>query len=316
MTRYLLGRLAQAALVLWGAYTVTYLILYSLPSDPLSLMLNAAGIDPQSLSAADLARAKARYGLDRSFFAEYGIRLWAALHGDFGESLTAGVRVWPLIASRLTETAKLGVTAVFFSISMGVGFATLVSRVSVPWLRSPLEQLPSLGFSIPMFWLGLLLIQLFAFRLGWLPSSGAAGFSSLILPAITLGLPGAAVYAQVLLRGFRTIWSQPFVTTALAKGLSQGEVLSRHVFRNAMLPVLTLFGLQVGHIVSGAVIVEVVFARPGLGHLAQEAVLRQDVPIVLAAVSVSAAAFVTVNLITDLLYPLFDPRIALAPRVS
>ncbi|RJX53264.1 ABC transporter permease, partial [Pseudomonas syringae pv. actinidiae] len=134
--------------------------------------------------------------------------------------------------------------------------------------------------------------------------------------AVTLAIPSAAVYAQVLQRGFQGVWKEPYIITAYAKGLSRAQVQARHAFKNAALPLLTLIGLQVGNTVSGAVLVETIFARAGVGRLAQEAVLRQDIPVVLAIVAVSAAAFVVVNLIVDLLYPALDPRIAHTPKVS
>lgn len=164
--------------------------------------------------------------------------------------------------------------------------------------------------------MGLLLIQVFAFGLGWFPATGSRGVESLVLPAITLAIPSAAVYAQVLQRSFQGVWKESYITTAYAKGLSRGQVQARHGFKNAALPILTLIGLQVGNTVSGAVLVETIFARSGIGRLAQEAVLRQDIPVVLAIVAVSAAAFVLVNLLVDLLYPWLDPRISHTPKVS
>jgi peptide/nickel transport system permease protein len=164
--------------------------------------------------------------------------------------------------------------------------------------------------------MGLLLIQVFAFTLGWLPSTGSDGVESLVLPAVTLAIPSAAVYAQVLQRGFLDVWREPYIVTAYAKGLSRAQVQARHGFRNAALPLLTLIGLQVGNTVSGAVLVETIFARNGVGRLVQDAVLRQDIPVVLAVVTVSAAAFVVINLLVDLLYPVLDPRITHTPKVT
>ncbi len=164
--------------------------------------------------------------------------------------------------------------------------------------------------------MGLLLIQIFAFGLGWFPATGNEGIASLILPTITLAIPSAAVYAQVLQRGFQQVWREPWIATAYAKGLSRNQVQARHAFKNAALPVLTLVGLQAGNTVSGAVLVETIFARTGVGRLTHEAVLRQDIPVVLAIVTISAAAFVVINLIVDLLYPILDPRITHTPKVS
>ncbi|TBU71302.1 ABC transporter permease [Pseudomonas daroniae] len=316
MSRYLIGRVGQALLVLWGAYSITYFILYLLPGDTLSIMLSASGLEVDALSAQDLAKAKAYYGLDKGIFEQYFSLLWGAIQGDFGQSLSLNRPVSELLLQRLPQTLSLAGLAIVLSMIGGIGLAYLTAYTQWRPLKVALARLPSLGFSIPVFWMGLLLIQVFAFSLGWFPATGNRGFDSLILPAVTLAIPSAAVYAQVLQRGFQGVWQEPYIATAYAKGLSRAQVQARHAFKNAALPILTLIGLQVGNTVSGAVLVETIFARNGVGRLAQEAVLRQDIPVVLAIVAVSAAAFVLVNLIVDLLYPYLDPRITHTPKVS
>ena len=310
MARYMTGRLLQALLVLWGAYTITYAILYLLPGDALAIMLTASGVDIDTLSAAEIAQARRHYGLDQGVLEQYAGLLLQLAQGDFGRSLANGRPVATLLAERLPQTLQLAGLAVALSVLFGFGFAYLAALL--PWRRprALLRRLPAAGISVPVFWTGLLFIQLFAFTLGWLPSGGNAGPASLILPAVTLAIPSAAIYAQVLLRGFDDAWAEPYIATARAKGLRRGQIQWRHVLRNASLPILTLVGLQIGNTVSGAVLVETVFTRVGVGRLVQEAVLRQDIPIVLAVVFLSAAAFVVVNLVIDLLYPLLDPRIA------
>ncbi|WP_028694126.1 ABC transporter permease [Pseudomonas cremoricolorata] len=316
MKRYLIGRIGQALLVLWGAYTVTYLILYLLPGDTLSIMLSASGMEADGLSAEDLAKARAYYGLDQGLWQQYADLLWRALHGDLGHSLSLNRPVTALLAERLPQTLALAGLAIVLSLLGGIGLGYLTAYLQWRPLKTALSRLPSLGFSVPVFWMGLLLIQVFAFGLGWFPATGSNGFDSLVLPAVTLAIPSAAVYAQVLQRGFQGVWQEPYIVTAFAKGLSRAQVQARHGLRNAALPILTLVGLQVGNTVSGAVLVETIFSRNGVGRLAQEAVLRQDIPVVLAIVSVSAAAFVVINLLVDLLYPYLDPRISHCPKVS
>ncbi|MFK9003164.1 ABC transporter permease [Pseudomonas pergaminensis] len=316
MSRYLIGRVGQALLVLWGAYSITYFILYLLPGDTLSIMLSASGMEADSLSVQDLAKARAYYGLDKGLFEQYFDLLLGALRGDFGQSLSLNRPVAELLAERLPQTLSLAGLAIVLSLLAGIGLAYLTAYIRWQPLKQALARLPSLGFSVPVFWMGLLLIQVFAFGLGWFPATGSRGFESLVLPAITLAIPSAAVYAQVLQRSFQGVWRESYIATAYAKGLSRGQVQARHAFKNAALPILTLIGLQVGNTVSGAVLVETIFARSGIGRLAQEAVLRQDIPVVLAIVAVSAAAFVLVNLLVDLLYPWLDPRISHTPKVS
>ena len=316
MSRYLLGRIAQAALVLWGAYSITYFILYLLPGDPLSIMLSASGMEIDALSPEQLAKAKAYYGLDQGLLERYVDLLLGVLQGDLGQSLTLNRPVTEILAERLPQTLALSGFAIVLSLIGGVGLAYLAAYVRWQPLKTALSRLPALGFSVPVFWMGLLLIQIFAFGLGWFPATGSVGFDSLVLPAVTLAIPSAAVYAQVLQRGFQDVWREPYIVTAYAKGLSRAQVQARHGLRNAALPLLTLIGLQVGNTVAGAVLVETIFARNGVGRLVQEAVLRQDIPLVLAVVTVSAAAFVLVNLLVDLLYPILDPRITHAPKLS
>lgn len=316
MTRYVTGRIAQALLVLWGAYSITYFILYLLPGDPLSIMLSASGLEVDAMTPEALAQARTYYGLDRGLLEQYVDLLLGALQGDFGQSLTQNRPVNELLIERLPQTLALAGLAILLSLLGGIGLAYLTAYVRWQPLKLALARLPSLGFSVPVFWMGLLLIQVFAFSLGWFPATGSKGFASLVLPAVTLAIPSAAVYAQVLQRGFQGVWREPYIATAYAKGLSRGQVQARHAFKNAALPLLTLVGLQVGNTVSGAVLVETIFARNGIGRLTQEAVLRQDIPVVLAIVAISAAAFVLVNLIVDLLYPYLDPRITHTPKVS
>ncbi|WEL53104.1 ABC transporter permease [Pseudomonas kermanshahensis] len=316
MNRYLIGRIGQALLVLWGAYTITYFILYLLPGDTLAIMLSASGMEADGLSPEDLAKARAYYGLDQGIFEQYCDLLWRALQGDLGRSLSLNRPVTELLAERLPQTLSLAGLAIVLSLLAGIGLAYLTAYLQWRPLKVALSRVPSLGFSVPVFWMGLLLIQVFAFGLGWFPATGSQGFASLVLPAVTLAIPSAAVYAQVLQRGFQGVWHEPYIATAFAKGLSRAQVQARHALRNAALPILTLVGLQVGNTVSGAVLVETIFSRNGVGRLAQEAVLRQDIPVVLAIVAVSAAAFVLVNLIVDLLYPYLDPRITPATKVT
>lgn len=316
MKNYLIGRVGQALLVLWGVYSITYFILYLLPGDTLSIMLSASGMEADGLSPEALAQARAYYGLDKGLFEQYGDLLAGAVQGDFGQSLSLNRPVSELLLERLPQTLSLAGLAIVLSLIGGIGLAYVTAYVRWQPLKMALARLPSLGFSVPVFWMGLLLIQVFAFSLGWFPATGSRGFDSLVLPAVTLAIPSAAVYAQVLQRGFQGVWQEPYIATAFAKGLSRWQVQARHGLRNAALPILTLVGLQVGNTVSGAVLVETIFARNGVGRLAQEAVLRQDIPVVLAVVAVSAAAFVLVNLVVDLLYPLLDPRIARTAKVS
>jgi peptide/nickel transport system permease protein len=316
MTGYVLQRIGQAVLVLWAAYTVTFAILYLLPGDPVALMLSANNIEVDSLTPQEREVAAARLGLDRPLWEQYLGMLAAALRGDFGTSFTKGIPVTDLIAQRLPGTVALSAIAIVLALVFGVAVALIAAWLPRGRLADLFRRAPAIGVSVPNFWIGLLLIQVFAFTLGWFPAMGSEGWQSLVLPAVTMAIPTAAVLAQVLTRSFDDTLGESYIATARAKGLDRWAVLTRHAFRNAALPTLTILGLLVGATVTGSIVVETVFSRNGVGRLAQESVLSQDIPVVQAIVVLAAAAFVVVNLVVDLLYPLLDPRIARTPRVS
>ena len=316
MTGYVLRRIGQAVLVLWAAYTVTFAILYLLPGDPVALMLSANNIEVDSLTPQEREVAAARLGLDRPLWEQYLGMLAAALRGDFGTSFTKGIPVTDLLAQRLPGTVALSAIAIVLALVFGVAIALIAAWLPRGRLADLFRRAPAIGVSVPNFWIGLLLIQVFAFTLGWFPAMGSEGWQSLVLPALTMAIPTAAVLAQVLTRSFDDTLGESYIATARAKGLDRWAVLTRHAFRNAALPTLTILGLLVGATVTGSIVVETVFSRNGVGRLAQESVLSQDIPVVQAIVVLAAAAFVVVNLIVDLLYPLLDPRIARTPRVS
>lgn len=316
MARYIGGRVVQALIVLWATYTATFIILYVLPGDTLLHLLAANDVSVDSLTPEELAAAREYYGLDGSLLEQYVGNLFGLLTGDFGTSVSKGQPVGELLAARLPGTLALGVTSVTIALIVGVVLAVGASYFRWKPVRVLLSRLPALGVSAPSFWVGLLLIQIFAFGLGWFPSAGSDGWQSLVLPSITMAIPSAAVLAQVLTRSLNDTLDEPYISTATAKGLPRFVVFARHAFKNAALPTLTILGLLVGATVTGAVTTETVFSRVGIGRLAQEAVLGQDVPVVLAIVVTAAAAFVVVNLIVDLLYVLLDPRIRIGREVT
>ena len=315
MKRYLLTRVGQALVVLWAAYTATFLILNLLPSNPVALRLSGANVQIQDLTPAQLAQIEAQYGLNKPVIEQYFSMLWNALHLNFGQSTSLSLPVSTVLAQRLPTTATLAAFAVVFMLILGFGVAYLAAWVQWRPAKIVLSRVPAIGVSVPSFWVGLLLIQVFSFDLGWFPSTGNNGLSSYVLPAISMALPAGAVLAQVLTSSFEKVLREPYIATAKAKGLSRATIQFRHALRNAALPTLTLLGLLIATAVTGAVIAETVFSISGVGRLAQQAVLSQDVPVVQAIVLVAAVLFVTVNLIVDLLYPLLDPRIAYIPKV-
>jgi peptide/nickel transport system permease protein len=310
MTRYIAGRIVQAIIVLWAAFTLTFAILYLLPSDPMQLQLAAAGVQEDSLTAAQLAAEKHRFGLDQSIWAQYWHHLSGYLRGDFGTSLSQNVPVGHLISSRIGPTLTLSISAAVVSLIVGSALAYVAMYVRWNPLRIFLSRLPAIGASFPQFFIALFLIQFFSFKLGIFPATGNAGTGALVMPVITIALLTSSILAQVLIKSFEQTLRQPYIMTARAKGLSRSAVQLKHAFRNAALPAMTILGVIVGLTVTSSIVVETVFTRQGVGRLAQESVLAQDVPVVLAVVTIAAAVFVVVNLVVDLLYPLLDPRIS------
>ncbi|MEU9886511.1 ABC transporter permease [Sphaerisporangium sp. NPDC051011] len=306
--KFFARRVAQALFVLWAAYTVSFVILYMLPGDPVSVLAGTeAGRDitPEQLDAL-----RHEYGLDRPVTVQYFVRLGQVVRGDFGRSVQSHQPVQTMIADALPATAQIAGLGLLLAVVFGAGLALLATYVSWGWLRQTLLSLPPLGVAIPSFWFGLLLLQVFSFKLGLFPVVGNEGFASVVLPAVTLALPSAATIAQLLAKSMSATLREPYIETARAKGAGRPRIHFRHAVRNAALPALTVAGLVVGNLLAGAVVTETVFSRTGLGRVTALAVTTQDIPVVQGLVVFAALVFVLVNLAVDLVYPLLDPRIA------
>ena len=300
MKRYLAGRIGQAALVLWAAFTLSFLLLQVLPGDAILIKFQNPDM---GLSPAQIADMRAAYGADVPLWRQYLHTLGSVLHGDLGFSMQAGVPVTALLAANLPATLQLAVLGFAVALLLALTIAFASNLTGFGWLRSALQMLPSLFVSVPTFWLGIVLIQLFSFRLKLIPIINPGEWQG------TLALPISAPLAQILIRSIDAVQTQPFVAVARAKGASRSGVLWRHVARNAMLPALTIAGMLFGELIAGALITETVFGRSGLGQLTQQAVVNQDVAVLQAIVLISATAFVIINLLVDLLFPLLDPRL-------
>ncbi|WP_416969515.1 ABC transporter permease [Streptomyces sp. 4F14] len=311
MRGYVLSRLAQAVGVLWAAFTVSFVILYYLPGDPVSAMAGA-GADSAQLDPAQLAALRREYGFDKPLLAQYADALGRAVRGDFGDAISTGRPVSSTIADALPQTLQLTSLALLLAVAGGGGLAVLATYTRARWLRQTLLSLPPLGVSVPTFWVGLVLVELFSFRLRWFPAFGNDGLDGLVLPAVTLAVPTGALVAQVLAKSLLTALDQAYVETARAKGAGRWRIHLRHALRNASLPALTVVGLLVGQLVAGSVVVETVFSRDGLGRVTAAAVTAQDIPLVQGVVVFGALVFVLANLLVDLVYPLLDPRIVVA----
>lgn len=308
VARYMLARIGSATLVLWAAFTLTFLLLYILPGDPVTLMLARSG-EASAIDPAQLAHLRAEYNLDKPLVMQYFISLGKALTLDLGASIQDGRPVLQVITQAFPPTLILAISALLLSISIGLLLALAASLTHRPGLREFLSSLPAVGISLPSFWVSLLLLQLFSFRLAWFPAASDQGLKSLVLPTVALAIPTAAVIAQVLSRSIAQTKQQPFVQALKAKGMSHLRLHLTHVLHNSAIPLLSIGGVIVENLLGGAIVIETVFSRQGIGRIVLSAVETQDIPLVQGLVLLAAAVYISINLLTDLLYPLVDPRI-------
>lgn len=301
-------RFVAALLVIFGVSVAVFVLTHVIPGDPVEVMLG------ERASTADRAALAKAYGLDRTMGEQMVAYYWGLVRLDLGDSLFHHRPVVDLIAERLPATVELAVAAMAVALTVALLLGVVSAWYARTWIDHGARVLSLLGVSIPNFWLGPLLIMAGSVYLGWFPVSGRDGPGSLVLPAITLGTALAAIVARMLRNSLLEIAEADFVRTARAKGLGEWPILWRHSLRNALLPVVTLVGLQIGAILGGSVIVETVFSWPGIGRLTVEAIQSRDYPLVQGCVLLIAALYVLVNLATDLVYGLIDPRIRLGPR--
>lgn len=308
MVSYLLRRLAASAAVLVLVSLGTFMMVHLVPGDPVRAMLGEGG----QTSAEDLEQMRRQLGLDRPLPVQYLDYVTRAARGDFGRSVRTDRPVITEIRGQLPATIQLAAAAFLVATVVGVGLGALAATHHNSWLDNLGMIVALLGVSVPSFWLGLLLIFVFSLQLGWLPAAGMGGSSHLVLPALTLGLWAAGIIARLTRSSLLEVLRQDYMVTARSKGITEGAVLARHAFRNALVPIVTIVGLQVGTMLSGAIIVETVFARSGLGRLVMTAIVGKDFPMVQGIVLFSAVIYVAMNLLVDLSYAVLDPRIRYA----
>lgn len=306
MSRYIIGRIGQALLVLWIAFTASFLLLQALPGDAILIKFQNPEL---GLGAEQIAALRDAYGVDSPLWQQYLQALGNFLTGNFGYSVVGSVPVAHELLTNLPATARLASLGFTLAVLIALGLAFLATLTPFAWLRAAIQSIPALFVSLPVFWLGIMLIQIFSFRLKWISVINPGEFEGLILPVITLAIPISAPLAQILIRNIDEVSTQPFVAVARAKGGSPSWVLWRHVVKNALLPTLTIAGILFGELLAGAVITETVFGLNGIGGLTERSVRFQDTSVIQAIVVFSALSFVAVNLIVDLLYPVFDPRL-------
>jgi peptide/nickel transport system permease protein len=304
MAAFLIRRLIQAVLTVFGVVTAVF-FLVQLSGDPSALLL------PTEATPEDAARLREAMGLDRPLAIQYLTFLSNAAQGDFGNSFRQRAPALPLVLERLPATLELAFSAFALGLILAFAASITVRLTRSERLRASLLWVAFTFQAIPVFFFGILLILLFSVTLGWLPSLGRGGLSHLILPAFTLATFELALYLRLLNSAFAQEQSQDYVRTAYAKGQSRVQVLLRHMLPNALLPLVTIAGINLGVLLGGAIVTETVFSWPGVGRLIVQAVSQRDFPVVIAGVFVVSLAFVVVNLVVDLLYAVLDPRVRL-----
>jgi len=303
MRTYVLRRLTQSALTLLGVSVLVFVILRVLPGDPARMLL------PDGAPESAVAELNRQLGLREPFVVQYGLFLGSVARGDFGQSFQYRAPALRVVLERLPATVHLTLAAMLITIAAGVplGIFTAVRRGTRYDVAGTIVAV--LGQSLPNFWLGIMLILLFGVALRWLPTSGFASWTSLVLPAVTLAAFPTALVARLTRSSMLEILNRDYIRTGRAKGLAERSVVFRHALRNAAIPVLTVIGLQIGALLGGAVITESIFAWPGMGKLIVDAIFFRDFPVVQTVLILSATVFVVINLAVDLLYTVIDPRI-------
>lgn len=307
----ILRRLMATIPVLGVVAIAVFALLHVTPGDP------AVIIAGDYATAEDIARIRARLGLDQPFLTQVGIWLRRVLRGDLGVSIFSGLPVTTLIGQRAGTTAALTVLAMAISVGVGVPLGVLAAWKKGSWIDRAVMVVAVSGFSMPVFWLGFLLVYVFAISAGWLPVQGyqplAAGLwpflRHLILPAVTLSVVYMALIARMTRASMLSVLGEDYIRTAFAKGLAPRRVLLRHALKNASLPVVTIIGIGFALLIGGAVVTESVFALPGLGRLTVDAIIRRDYPVIQGVILVVSGVYVLINLGVDLLYVVLDPRI-------
>ncbi len=302
MLRYILTRLGHTVLVIFGISIVSFIFLH-LSGDPVGLIL------PQDATLEQIAALRKKMLLDDPIYLQYFRFLTSALQGDLGRSIYSHQPVVGMILERMPATLELAFAALAIALAVAIPAGVLAAVKRGTWIDTISMSFALIGLSMPHFWLGIMFIMVFSVQLGWLPTSGRGAFLQLIMPSLALGVSLIALFARLTRSAMLEVLGQDYVRTARAKGLSNSSVIGKHALRNALIPLVTVIGMEFGFLLGGAVIIETVFAWPGVGRLIVQSILDRDYPVVQAAVMMLAIVFVTVNFVVDLLYVWLDPNI-------
>jgi ABC-type dipeptide/oligopeptide/nickel transport system permease component len=305
MLRYIGQRLLYAIPALWLIVTMVFMLAHLVPGDPVAQMLG------EGARVEDLQQLRHALGLDLPLMTQYGHYIAGVLHGNLGESFRFQQPVLQVVASHYPATLELSIVALLVCAAIAIPAGVLAAHRRGERTDHAIGVLTLFGLSIPNFALGPILILVFSVILGWLPVSGRGGISHLVLPAFTLGAALAAILTRMVRTSVIEELSADYVRTARAKGLSESSVLFRHAFRNALIPILTILGLQFGTLLAGTIVTESIFSWPGIGRLAVQAIGARDYPLLQGCILLIAVSYVVVNLLTDFIYAVVDPRVRL-----
>jgi peptide/nickel transport system permease protein len=311
MMLYVLRRLGATLVVMAVVALVVFSLLFLTPGDPAAVIAGDIATD------ADIHQIRMKLGLEQPFLVQFGGWIWRLLHGDLGTSIFTNLPVTTLIGQRVAPTVSLTLCTLLVAVSIAVPLGVLAAARAGTWIDRGVIGFSVLGFSVPVFVLAYVLITLFSVRLGWLPVQGYRPLSEgiwpwlshLILPSVALGTVYMALIARITRASMLEVLSQDYIRTANAKGLGPRAVLLRHALKNAGVPIITVIGIGIALLISGAIVTETVFAIPGIGRLTVDAILRRDYPIIQGVILLFSAVYVLINLLVDLSYRLFDPRI-------
>ena len=307
MLRYAARRVLILIPLAWGVITITFLILHLTPGDPITEMIEEIQPGPE---VEQMLREQ--FGLDKPLHIQYFRYVTGVFRGDFGRSLFTRTPVRDEILLRFPNTLQLALAGMGVAVAIGLVFGISAAIVRIPGVSFLIMVGALVGIAMPHFWLGLMLILFLGVQLGWFPVVAGSGIHGLVLPAVTLGLSSGALLARLVRSTMLEVIRQDYIRTARAKGLTERVVIIRHALRNALIPILTVAGIQFGSLLGGTVIIESVFARAGIGRLAIIAIQQRDIPLVLGVVIFFAITYVLMNLLVDLSYAFLDPRIRYA----
>jgi peptide/nickel transport system permease protein len=300
----LMLKILNAVVSIFGSLVLVFFIIYLLPGDPVLSML-----DPSTATPEMVANLRKELGLDESIYVQFKEYFMNVLQGDFGQSIVNSEPVLPKILEHLPATLALTLTSSVLAVVIGVTLGVLSAIYKNQWIDFLARFIGLFGISMPTFWSGIILILIFSVYLNWFPAMGSDGWQTLVLPTLSLGFVGAGLIIRMVRTSMLEVINEQFIVTLRAKGLKEMVVMYRHALRNALIPAITIIGLNIGELMAGTVVIETVFSRQGMGRIVADAIMAKDLPVIQGVVFFSAVVYVIVNLLVDLSYSMIDPRV-------